>query len=60
MTYNGFWFAPEMELMKASIDFTQKRVTGAVELSLYKGNVTVLGRESPYSLYRYWGSEELG
>jgi argininosuccinate synthase len=51
LCYNGFWFAPEMELTKASIDFTQRRVAGGVELSLYKGNVTVLGRESPYSLY---------
>jgi argininosuccinate synthase len=42
-----------MELIKASIDFTQRHVTGAVEMQLYKGNVTVLGRSSPYSLYRY-------
>ena len=51
LCYNGFWFAPEMELIKAAIDHTQKHCAGAVELSLYKGNVTVLGRESPYSLY---------
>lgn len=55
LTYYGFWFAPEMELVMASIDHTQKHVTGAVELSLYKGNVTVVGRESPFSLYR-WAS----
>lgn len=52
LTYNGFWFAPEMELVMASMDHTQKNVTGAVEIQLYKGNVTVLGRESPFSLYR--------
>lgn len=51
LCYYGFWFAPEMELVKASIDHTQKHVTGAVELQLYKGNVTVVGRESPFSLY---------
>lgn len=51
LCYNGFWFAPEMELIMHSMDFTQRNVTGAVELSLYKGNVTVLGRESPFSLY---------
>lgn len=41
-----------MELVMASMDHTQKHVTGAVEIQLYKGNVTVLGRESPFSLYR--------
>merc|ERR1719230_355390 len=51
LCYNGFWFAPEMELIMHSMEFTQRNVTGAVELSLYKGNVTVLGRESPFSLY---------
>ncbi len=51
LCYNGFWFAPEMELIKAAIEHSQKHVTGGVELALYKGNVTVLGRESPYSLY---------
>jgi len=51
LCYNGFWFAPEMELTMAAIDWTQKHVKGGVELSLYKGNVTVLGRESPFSLY---------
>jgi argininosuccinate synthase len=51
LCYNGFWYAPEMELILNSIDFSQRFVTGAVELKLYKGNVTVLGRESPYALY---------
>jgi argininosuccinate synthase len=51
LCYNGFWFAPEMELIMHSMEFTQQNVTGSVELSLYKGNITVLGRESPFSLY---------
>ena len=49
--YYGFWFAPEFELMRKMIDETQKNVTGDVRLKLYRGNVTVVGRRSPYSLY---------
>ena len=51
LIYNGFWFAPEMGYMRAAIDASQENVTGDVRLSLYKGNVTVLGRRSPFSLY---------
>lgn len=51
LCYNGFWYAPEMEFILNSIDFSQKFVTGAVELKLYKGNVIILGRESAYALY---------
>uniref|UniRef100_A0A7S1GNM3 Argininosuccinate synthase n=1 Tax=Cyclophora tenuis TaxID=216820 RepID=A0A7S1GNM3_CYCTE len=51
LCYNGFWFAPEMELIKHSIQFAQRDVEGTVEMELYKGNVTVRGRESPKSLY---------
>ena len=51
LCYNGFWYAPEMDLIMNSIEFSQKMVTGAVELQLYKGNVTVVGRESPCALY---------
>mmetsp|Transcript_13948 Transcript_13948/g.18294 ORF Transcript_13948/g.18294 Transcript_13948/m.18294 type:complete len:431 (+) Transcript_13948:101-1393(+) len=51
LCYNGFWFAPEMGMVRNSIDYSQQHVEGAVELELYKGNVTVLGRESPKSLY---------
>ena len=51
MIYNGFWFAPEREMLQALIDKSQERVTGRVRVKLYKGNVTVIGRESPYSLY---------
>src|SRR3954467_2500808 len=51
LVYNGFWFAPEREMLQAAIDFSQKHVTGQVRLKLYKGNVIVIGRESKYSLY---------
>jgi argininosuccinate synthase len=49
--YNGFWFAPEREMLQAAIDLSQRLVTGRVRLKLYKGNVGVVGRESQYSLY---------
>jgi argininosuccinate synthase len=49
--YYGFWFAPEFELMRKMIDETQRNVTGDVRLKLYRGNVIVVGRRSPYSLY---------
>ena len=51
MIYNGFWFAPEREMLQAAIDHSQHYVTGEVTLKLYKGNVSVIGRTSPYSLY---------
>ncbi len=51
LIYNGFWFAPEREMLQAAIDETQKNVTGTVRLKLYKGNVIVEGRKSPFSLY---------
>ncbi len=51
LIYYGFWFAPERELLQTLIDKSQEFVTGRVRLKLYKGNVTVVGRESPYSLY---------
>jgi argininosuccinate synthase len=49
--YYGFWFAPEFELMRRMIDETQKTVNGDVRLKLYRGNVIVVGRRSPNSLY---------
>jgi argininosuccinate synthase len=55
MIYNGFWFAPEREMLQALIDKSQEHVEGTVRLKLYKGNVIVDGRRSPKSLY----SEEL-
>ena len=51
MIYNGFWFSPEREMLQALIDKSQEFVTGLVRLKLYKGNVDVVGRSSPYSLY---------
>ena len=51
LIYNGFWFSPEREMLQAAIDKSQELVTGRVRVKLYKGNVTVIGRESPYSLY---------
>ena len=51
LIYYGFWFAPERELLQALIDKSQEFVSGRVRLKLYKGNVTVTGRESPNSLY---------
>ncbi len=51
MIYNGFWFAPERRMLQALIDESQKSVTGRVRLKLYKGNATVIGRESPNNLY---------
>ncbi len=51
LIYNGFWFAPEREMLQAAIDASQEFVTGRVRLKLYKGQVSVVGRESFYSLY---------
>jgi argininosuccinate synthase len=49
--YSGFWFSPEMDLLRKTMDATQEKVTGNVTVSLYKGNVDVIGRSSPCSLY---------
>ena len=49
--YNGFWFAPEREMMQAAIDATQENVSGVVRIKLYKGNVSVVGRKSDNSLF---------
>ncbi|MHA1179460.1 MAG: argininosuccinate synthase [Alphaproteobacteria bacterium] len=51
LVYNGFWFSPEREMLQALIDKSQESVDGDVRLKLYKGNVIVIGRESPKSLY---------
>ncbi|WP_158806621.1 MULTISPECIES: argininosuccinate synthase [unclassified Acidisoma] len=51
LIYNGFWFSPERRMLQALIDESQGSVSGRVRLKLYKGNVTVIGRESPNSLY---------
>ncbi|MFH2011403.1 MAG: argininosuccinate synthase [Pseudomonadota bacterium] len=53
LIYNGYWFSPEMELLRKTIDETQKDVSGTVRLKLYKGNCLVVGRKSPESLYHH-------
>jgi argininosuccinate synthase len=51
LIYYGFWFSPERRMLQAAIDESQKSVTGRVRIKLYKGNASVIGRESPHSLY---------
>ncbi|MDP6708949.1 MAG: argininosuccinate synthase [Alphaproteobacteria bacterium] len=51
LIYNGFWYSPEREMLQAAIDRSQECVSGLVRLKLYKGSVTVVGRQSPMSLY---------
>lgn len=52
LVYNGFWFSPDMDLLRAMVAESQKDVTGTVRLRIYKGNVLVTGRKSPLTLYR--------
>ena len=49
--YYGFWFSPEFDLLRKTIEETQQKVTGDVRLKLYRGNTIVVGRRSPHSLY---------
>ncbi len=51
LVYNGFWFSPEMEFLKAAMDKSQEVIDGVVHMTLYKGNIIIEGRESPSSLY---------
>ncbi len=51
LIYNGFWFSPEREMLQSAIDKSQKNVSGIVRAKLYKGNVIITGRKSPFSLY---------
>jgi argininosuccinate synthase len=51
LCYNGFWFAPEMDLIRHSINYSQRDVEGTVEIELYKGNIIIKGRKSPKALY---------
>jgi argininosuccinate synthase len=51
LIYNGFWFSPEREMLQAAFDASQVRVNGQVRVKLYKGNVSIIGRSSPDSLY---------
>ena len=52
LVYNGQWFTPLREALDAFVAVTQQRVTGVARLKLYKGSVAIVGRKSPYSLYR--------
>jgi len=51
MIYNGYWFAPEREMLQAALDEAAKPVTGTARLRLYRGSVRVTGRKAPKSLY---------
>jgi len=51
LIYNGYWFSPERESLQKLINDSQKRVTGTVRIKILKGNVMVLGRKSPFSIY---------
>ena len=51
LIYNGFWFSPEMEFMRALMDRSQQNVTGDARVRLYKGGLQITGRRSPHSLY---------
>ena len=52
LIYNGFWWSPERQAIQTMIDRVSENVCGTVRLKLYKGNVSVVGRKSPRSLYR--------
>ena len=51
LIYNGFWYSPEMDFLMHAFDKSQEAIDGTVAVSLYKGNVNVIGRDSPTSLY---------
>ena len=51
LIYNGYWFSPERQSLQLLIDNSQKRVSGVVKVKLFKGNIIILGRKSPYSIY---------
>ena len=51
LIYNGFWWSPEREMLQVAIDHSQEYVSGVVRLKLFKGNVDVVGRKSPHSLF---------
>ncbi len=52
LIYYGYWYSPEMDVLKCTVEKTQENVTGTARMKLYKGNCTVAGRRSPVSLYR--------
>jgi argininosuccinate synthase len=52
LIYNGFWFSPEMDFVRAAIERSQENVTGDARVRLYKGGLQITGRRSPVSLYQ--------
>ncbi len=52
LIYYGFWYSPEMDMLRAAVEESQKNVSGGVRLKIYKGNIIIAGRRSPYSLYQ--------
>jgi argininosuccinate synthase len=52
LIYNGYWYSPEMELLKSTVEKSQENVTGTARIKVFKGNCYVAGRKSPVSLYR--------
>jgi len=52
LIYYGFWYSPEMDMLRAAVEESQKNVTGTIKLKIYKGNLITAGRRSPYSLYQ--------
>ncbi|GJM16481.1 MAG: argininosuccinate synthase [Thermodesulfobacteriota bacterium] len=52
LIYYGFWYSPEMDMLSAAIEQSQKNVSGTIRLKIYKGNIIIAGRKSPYSLYQ--------
>lgn len=51
LIYNGFWFSPEMDFLMSAVEKSQEKIDGTVYVSIYKGNVNIVGRQSPISLY---------
>jgi argininosuccinate synthase len=51
LIYNGFWWAPERQMLQAAIDHSQQHVNGTVAIKLYKGSANIVGRKSDDSLY---------
>lgn len=51
LIYNGFWFSPEMDFLMSAFEKSQEKIDGTVYVSIYKGNVDIIGRKSPISLY---------
>ena len=51
LVYNGFWYAPEREMLQTTMDEAAACVNGVARLKLYKGNCIVVGRKSRQSLF---------